>query len=481
MSKGVRIAKHSGILMGMEVGIRLLDALVSVILARYLAPQGFGLMVFALSFASLFRILPGFGMGSLSIRDVARNPPQLSRYFSNGLVAKVFLALLTLTVIWLVTRLSRFPTDKSLIVLLAGLFMILETNVRYTLSFFQAAQRMSTVALVNLGVHIGWVIFSLVIVWLKGGIVELLGVRVAVTAAGLVTSVVLVASRLQRIAWTFEPAFIWQLLKASFPFALFQLKGKFDTNIDTVMLSVMRGDTMTGWYAAANKLLRVFAFIPAGFFGAILPAMSRVSRGSQADLSGALTQSCKYLMIIGLPIAGGICVIADQLVVLLLGSAYQPAVPALRILSWSVLFMFLNSAMVATVAAVNRERQGSLYLIVGALFSGLSNLVVIPLFGHLGAATTTVLAEALVFLLHLRLLWRTLPDLDLFGQMVKPMGVTAAMMVFAWLSRPSGLVWTILGSAVVYACGLVATRTIGSKEWSLLNGILRVKAADEHA
>ncbi len=97
MSKSsLRVIKYTGILMVMELGVRLMDGLVSIILARYLAPQGFGLLAFAISFASLFSILPGFGMGSLSARDVAKKPKEMSRYLSNGMVAKVFLAGITL-------------------------------------------------------------------------------------------------------------------------------------------------------------------------------------------------------------------------------------------------------------------------------------------------------------------------------------------------------------------------------------------------
>ncbi len=98
MSRG-RFGKNASVLMAMELGIRAMDALVVIILARYLAPEGFGLLAFALSFAGLFGMLPGFGMGSLSVRNVAREPEQLSRFLLNGLIVKTALAALTLLII----------------------------------------------------------------------------------------------------------------------------------------------------------------------------------------------------------------------------------------------------------------------------------------------------------------------------------------------------------------------------------------------
>jgi PST family polysaccharide transporter len=471
----VRLLTNTGILMGMELGVRLFDALVAVILARYLAPEGFGLLAFAVSFSWLFSLLPGFGMWSLTTRDIARAPEHLSRYLSNGLAAKALLACLTLAVIWLVSRLPAFPSDKTVVVMVAGLVMILETTVRYTLSFFQAAQRMSTVALVNLAVRLGWIISSLAVIGLRGGVMELLGARAAVTGVALLVAVGLIDRRLQRVTWALEPAFIRRILVASFPFALFYLYGTFYSDIATVLLSMMRGDAMAGWYAAAQKFVRVVVFIPSGFFGAMLPAMSRFSRDSRADLLEALARSCKYLLLIGLPIAGGTCMLADRLVPLLFGSAYQATVPVLRVLSWSIPLTFVNWALVATVMSVNRERRGSAYLLAGVLFAGLGNLIAIPLFGCLGASVTTLLAEALTFMVQLLLLRQSLPEARPLWHLAKPLWATLAMAGFVWAARGLELPYTVLGSAAIYLTALVALRAVGPDEWTLVNGIVRRK------
>jgi len=480
MSKGERLVKSTGIFMGMELGVTLLDTVVSVILARYLAPEGFGLLAFALSFTVLFSVLPGLGMGTLVARDVARDLQQLSRYLSNGLLLKAVLSVLTLAVIWLATVVLGFTVEKRVIVMLAALWMVLDTNVRFTLSFFQGAQRMSTVALGYLAVRAGWVFASFGIVWCHGGLVALLGARCLVSAVGSVALIALVDRRLQRIRWACEPAFIGRLLMASFPFAIFRLSRRMYEEVDTVMLSMMQGQyLMTGWYTAADKVRRAFDFIPTAFFDATLPAMSRFSRESRTDLDTTLTRGCKYLVILALPIVGGICVLADRVVVLLFGSAYGAAVPALRLLMVAMPVMFVNSALSSAAVAVNLERPATAYRGVGLLFNIVTNLLAIPRFGHVGAAATTLATEVLVLLLQLRRLRAVLPGLNLFGQMVKPFGVAAAMMVFTWLSRGAWLMYTILGSAAVYVGVLLATRTVGHKEWAVVKRLVRINPLEE--
>ena len=120
-------------------------------------------------------------MWSLSTRDVARQPDQLSRYLSNGLCAKVLLAALTCAVMWACTFTPGFTPEKRAFVMLAGWLMILETTVKYTLSFFQAAQRMTMVAMVSIGLRLGWTLSSVAVMLRHGGVSDLLAARVAMT------------------------------------------------------------------------------------------------------------------------------------------------------------------------------------------------------------------------------------------------------------------------------------------------------------
>lgn len=408
MSRMKRAAKNTSILMGMELGTRLMDGLVAILVARHLSPEGFGLLAFAVSFSWLFGIVPGFGMGSLSIRDVSREPDQQSRYLINGLVAKLFLAAAALALMGGIGWLSRFPSERMWAVGLAGLLMITETNLQYTLGFFQAAQRMSPVAGVSLLVRAGWVVGSLAVMGLGGGVAELLAVRVGVTAAGFAGALVLVHFRLGRIRWSVEPRFIWRMLKSSVPFALFRLKGKANMDIDTVMLSAMLGDLVTGWYAAAQRFIKLLAFVPASVYGAMVPMLSRAFREDSKGFARMLRGTCEALLLVGFPIAVAGFFLAEPLILTLFGPEYRQAAGVLRILIWMVPLAFLNSGLLAALSAADKEWKGSFVQLGWAGLSGLSNLVVIPLWGVVGAASTTLAAEAVVCLLQMRILRRVL-------------------------------------------------------------------------
>lgn len=462
--------------MGMELGTRMLDIIISMIVARYLGPKGFGLLAFAVSFGALFSIIPGFGMGSLIIRDISRDREQISKYLIHGIVAKVFLAILMLVIMVAVSICLHHTPEKMLLVITAGFLVIWESNIRFVTAFFQALEMMSKVAYINLGIRIGWVIGSLSIMGLHGDVLGLISIRCLINFIGFSAGTWLVITQLQKLKWEWDYKFAVHMVKASFPFALFRLFGTVYTDLDTVMLSAMRGDVMTGWYAAAQKFYRVITFIPSSFAGTMLPLLSSLSVKDRPKFVSSLKSACKFLLVIAFPIVVVGAVMAFDVTKFFYGKAFVESSQALQILMFAVPFAFLNEVLISAVAALDREKKGSNCLLFGALFSGLSNLVVIPLFGHLGAAVTTAMAEAMVFFLQMRILRKDIPDFQLRSDLMRPFGAAVVMAGVLFLVRGIGLVPAAGIAVFSYLAATLLFRVLTPDEWQELKGLLKFKS-----
>lgn len=474
MSDKIRIVKNTGILLGMEMVAKTLGVAISVILARYLTPQGFGLLSFAVGFASLFKILPGFGMGTLAIRDLARDPHLLNDYFWNGQMAKVVLSLGALLLISCILWGMHFPFDRAVIVLLAGGVMSLDAMTRFNGSFFHAAQRMAAVAVINFSADLGWMISALIIVLLKGGVLEILAARLAVSAMTLCLSIWMIHTRLDPLSWRFDPKFVKKMMKSSLPFAVSTLFGSIYGDTDTVMLTMMKGDIATGWYAVAQKFLRPFILIPTSVRQATLPALSKFSRESPAELKESVLHASKYLSLIGFPVAGGIFILAEPLILLVFGRPYLAATPALYILSASLPFMFLDDILWSALTALGRERRVMAFLGFSAFLNLSLNFAAIPFFGPAGASATTLFSCAVLYGLEMKLIRGMIPDLNVFPQIAKPAVATILMMLVTWfLSSRLFLMYTIVISALFYFMLLFLLRVFGPEEWAFLKTLLR--------
>ncbi len=476
MSEKGKMVKHTGILMGMELGTRILDIIISMIVARYLGPKGFGLLAFAVSFGALFSIIPGFGMGSLIIRDISRDRDQISRYLIHGLAAKIFLAGLMLAIVAVVAKFMNFSSDKIALVMTACFLVIWESNIRFATAFFQALQLMSKVAYINLAIRVGWVLGSLSVMGLHGSVLDLISIRCFINFIGFSAAIYLVMTQLQKLKWQWDVKFVFHMITASFPFALFRMFGTVYTDLDTVMLSAMRGDVMTGWYAAAQKFYRVITFIPSSFAGTMLPLLSNLAGKDRPKFVSSLKSACKFLLVIAFPIVVVGCVMAFDVTKFFYGKAFVESSSALQILMLAVPFAFLNEVLISAVAALDREKKGSNCLLLGALFSGLSNLIVIPLFGHLGAAVTTAMAEAMVFFLQMRILRKDIPGFQLRSDLIRPFAAALVMTAVIFLVRGFGLIPALCLSLPAYAAATLLLRVLTPEEWGELKGLFKFKS-----
>lgn len=468
MSSQRKLVKHSGIMMFMELGSRMLDALVSVVLARHLGPEGFGLMAFAIAFSALFGILPGFGMGAFMARDIARDPKCASNYVSNGLLLKLILAILTCAMVYGVSITLKHSPEKTYLVMLGTLMMIFETNVRFISAVFQGFQKVGMVAWINLAVRLAWVLLSITMVFFHAGISELLGIRVLIYAAGLIISVILIDRTLLRIKWSFNLTEVWKMAKTSIPFAIFRLFGDIYPNIDTVMLTSMMGNAAAGLYTAGYKFLRIFAFIPSGIFQAVVPGLTKISEKSSDNFVQTVERGIKYLLLVSLPICAVTMIFAKPLVILFYGREFAPAAGVLSIYVWSLIFTFLNSILNASVAAQGQERKGSFIMIGGLVCSAAKNVIVIPLWGLLGVAASTIVVQGLVFYLQVRLVRKRIPGLRVFRQAIRPFMVMLLMMICLWPLRHVNLFLNLGIAFVVFVLGCWIFGAVSREEWKAI-------------
>ncbi len=454
MSEKARIVKHTGILMVMELGTRMLDIIISMLVARYLGPVSFGLLAFAVSFGSLFSIIPGFGMGALVTRDISRDREKISTYLIHGTAAKVILGAAMMVLMVIVSHVLWHSPEKTTLALTAGVLVIFESQLKFTAAFFQGLQMMKWVAGLNLVVRAGWVIGSLTVMALGGGVLHLIAVRCLMNLIGFTVGTILVTTRLQKIRWHWDAKLVFEMIRSSFPFALFRLFGVVYTDVDTVMLSNLRGDLMTGWYAAAQRFYKVLTFIPGSFAQTMLPLLSSYSEQSRERFTSSLKMACKFLMMIAFPIMAVGLLESREIMNFFYGKAFVESSHTLSILMMALPFCFLNEVLISGVASLNHEKKGSNILIIGLLSHVTLNSIMIPLFGHKGAAITTSVVEALVFTLQVRVIRKKVPGFSLRSEFTRPLMAAAVMGFSLMVTRGAGLLLSLVIAAPVYLLAL---------------------------
>lgn len=165
---------------------------------------------------------------------------------------------------------------------------------------------------------------------------------------------------------------------------------------ELLFLGRFSGPQQVAFYAVPFGLTeRMTDLVPGAILGVLLPTLS-YARGAAdpARFGEILSDAARYLSILALPICLFGIPLAGAVIGLLYGPAYEPAVPVLRILLAASIFGVLGQA--ASVALLGLEAQSWL-LKTGLAAVALSltlDLLLIPRWGAVGAAIANGVTQA---------------------------------------------------------------------------------------
>lgn len=401
-----RIAKNTGVLLASQIISRLLAFFYVMYTARYLGAEGFGILSFALAFTGIFGVFTDLGLGQLTIREVARDKSLASKYLANVSVIKVILAAITFGLIVLVINLLGYPEQTVKVVYLIALSVIFGAFTQVFNSIFQAFEKMEYVSLgqilksilmlsgVIFAIKQGFGVIGFASLFLIASII-VLGYSLVVLRWKFANSVFTSASKLLEVDWNF-----WKsTIKEALPFGLSAIFVTVYFWIDTVMLSLTKGDAVVGWYNAAYRLVYILLFIPGAYFTSIYPIMSRLYKSSEGSLKLTYERSFRYMLTIALPIGAGTALLANRIIMLIYGIEYTPAVTALQILIWAVFLSYLSHTSMYTLNSINRQRVYTYVVFLSMILNIILNLMLIPRLSYIGASIATVATELLAFIL----------------------------------------------------------------------------------
>jgi O-antigen/teichoic acid export membrane protein len=448
MSTVGRVAKNTGVLIFADVTNKLLSLILVIYIARFLEDIGYGKYSFAVAFTAFFTVLINLGLNMLTIREIARDKSLAGKYFGNIIVIKMFLSVITFVLIVFIINMMHYPADTTMAVYLAGIAVILTSFSQLFRSIFTAFERMEYEAFLNIVKTIITVSLGLLVLFSGYGLIELVSVFVVAGIVDFCLSLFIMLIKFAKPTIEVDLAFWRRSISAALPFALLSVVGIIYLKIDTVMLSVMAGDAVVGWYSAAYTILLTMQFIPSIFSYAIFPSMSKFFVSSKDALKTTLEKSSKYLFIIGLPITIGIILLGDKIVLIIYGTKFTNSVIALQILSLYLPLRFINFTLYPTLYAIDKQMSATFSVTISAVANVVLNLLLIPILSFAGAAIATVLTEIFLFALYFYFISKYFHRITLHKIFAKPS--TSCLMIcgFVYCLRAINP-FLVVGSAVI--------------------------------
>lgn len=470
--------EFSGQLLSMVSG-----AALTVCLARLLSPTDYGLLYLALSVFGVLGLFSRLGIAKSASKYVAEyrssDPGQVPHIVKRS--AAYVLVTSFLAAVALVASselLARYLGEPELVPLLlvGSLFLIGAAIVPYVRTVLQGFERIRYCAAISAGASLAQIVFVLGFVLLGHGATgALLGYVLSYVVVACFGAVLLYRTLdSYEAAETVEPGLMRRVLEYNVPIVFTRGSDVLDKKVDTILVAFFLTPVAVSYYVVSKQVVG-FVQAPASALGFTLSPTFGSQKASDelAEAARIYESSVVYVLLLYLPAAAGILIVAEPAIEYTFGSDYAGAAPVLQVLSVFLVFQALMKVTSNALDFLGRARARAVAKAVTALGNVTLNVVLIPRFGVVGAAVATVITYSAYALLNLYVISVEFPlrVRYLVRQFVVVAVITGAM---------SGLVLALM-RFVVDLPTLLGTVGLGVGVWIVLSYVTGFISREELA
>ncbi|MFL5482638.1 MAG: flippase [Gemmatimonadaceae bacterium] len=370
--------------------------LVGVKVARYLGPGRYGTLNFASALVALFASVASLGLNSILVRDLVRYPEKRDDLIGSAFRLKL-IGGVSAFVLGQVCVFVLRPTDtvsQLLVAIIASSLIFqamdvvdswLQSKVESRFAVYARNVAVLVAAAVKVALIIGR---ASLVAFAWATMVEAV---VAAIGFGVVAKLRLPSRWYRSGTWPLMRG----LLKESWPLMFSGIAIMLYMRIDQIMLAQMIGASEVGIYSAALRISEIWYVIPTAIVISVAPSLTEARERSQQLYQERFEQVVRNLAIVAYGVALLVFASGQKIVVLLYGQSFASAGPILTVHVWAAVFVFVGVAGTPWVLNEGLTRIALYRTALGALINILLNVVLIPKYGGLGAATATIISQAI--------------------------------------------------------------------------------------
>ena len=388
-----KILKNAGWLIGGRVCQLLVNFFVSILMARYLGPSNYGLINYAGAYIAFFTSLCTLGINSILVKELIDRPEEDGKILGTSIALRLISSLLSaITIVGISAVVDRNEPVTILVVALSSLGVIFHVFEVFNF-WFQSHLQSKITAIASLCAHTITALYK----------VFLLVTQKSVAYFAIATSVdyICVAIFLyicyrkyngKKLCFSIYEG--KRLLSKSWHFILPSLMVAIYGQTDKMMLKHIVGEAEIGYYSIAVSICSVWCFVLSAIIDSLYPSiMQATNEGNEKQFERLNKVLYAIVFYISIIVSVVFVVFAELLIGVVYGEAYLPAVMPLRVITWYTSFSYLGVARDAWIVGKNKQK----YLIYIYIFAAIANvglnIVLIPLWGAVGAAVASLIAQ----------------------------------------------------------------------------------------
>ncbi|WP_415897573.1 flippase [Neptuniibacter sp. QD57_21] len=386
--------KCGAIAMLIEKFIKMVSQLaILIMMANILGADKFGILMYALAIASIFIFLNNLGLDTLLVKKLVQQPTKQFSFLYHAWVLRTSGALISIILVnviglWLVSA-----EDRLLLFIISIYHLFIPINL---IEWFFNVKGRSDFAAIGLIIgHVVGFLFRLIVLLSIENILWLAAAySIELIVTGIVYFILIKRVRIKINHLKISKERGLRLVNEAKPLIISGALVLLYMKMDQIMLGYMIGSYEVAVYTAATRLSEAWFFVGITIITVFYPKFleSLENSGNEAYF--------QWIVNIGRIVVWGAVVLAittmlmsEEIVELLYQDNYKDSASVLAISIWCVPFVYLGSMATKMLITDNKNNIILKRSFLGVIVNLILNLILIPQYGAVGAAVSTLISQ----------------------------------------------------------------------------------------
>ena len=164
---------------------------------------------------------------------------------------------------------------------------------------------------------------------------------------------------------------------------------------DEFMLKQMLSEADVGYYSTATAVCSMWCFVLTAIIDSMYPSIMSAHKNDSKLFEKRNRQLYAIVFYISVFVSVVFCIFGEWAIRILYGDQFIPATDMLRVITWYTAFSYLGVARNAWIVAENKQKYLKYVYVSAAVCNIALNLLLIPMWGGVGAAAASLLTQIL--------------------------------------------------------------------------------------
>jgi O-antigen/teichoic acid export membrane protein len=372
--------------------------LLTLVVSRQLGPALFGVYSLLTTVLITANCFSNLGFDTWMVREVTKEPSQAKNYLSNILGLKIVTSLVTIFFLYFIFQATDLPSTTLHLLGVLSVSLLFNTLSQTLWHYGNCFKKFVFHSVLWASSNLIKSVLGISMVLLYGELEPLIWGIVMAEAITLILSYCVIRYQFG----TFVPEFrlsIWKdYLVRSAPIAFGMIFSVLYFRLDIIMLQFMTDEQSVGFYSAAYKLFEMSIVVPTSIMLVMFPTLVEEYHSDRYQFKKSSKKALGIFFIIGGSFALILWGFSQEVITIIFGDEFHPSIAVLEVISGAVFLFFLNYLLSNILITSGMETINTWNLVGATVLNIVLNLVLIPQYGAIGAAWSTLLCEAVLII-----------------------------------------------------------------------------------